>query len=208
MLKYPVEAIAHAISAFVSRAQRLFWWIHIESSHTVEERKVNLLGHLEEKKQIVADLTEKFQSAQSVVVIDYKGVNAKQTTKLRKTLRENGVDYVVAKNTLLRRAATECGYEALSDAFVGVSAVAFCNDDVVKPANLISKFIKEEKICVMKAGVIEGEVIDAAKVEVLGSLPGKEALLAQVAACFLAPLSNVCYALDAVRKKAEEEATA
>lgn len=166
------------------------------------------MSSIDSKKQIVADLQEKFQNAQSVVVIDYTGVNAKQTTELRKTLRENGVDYVVAKNTLFKRAAEGAGYEGLNDYFKGVSAAAFCAEDVVRPANLLSKFIKDNKIMLIKGGIIEGEVIDAAKVEVLGNLPSREGLLSQVASCFKAPLQNVCYALDAVRKKQEEEASA
>lgn len=173
-----------------------------------KEREVNLLSSLETKKQIVTDLQQKFEAAQSVVVVDYTGVNAKQTTDLRKELRENGVDYVVAKNTLFKRAAEGAGYTGLDDIFAGVSAAAFCADDPVKPANVLTKFIKANKVMTVKGGILEGEIIDAAKVDVLGALPSKEGLLSQVASCFKAPLQNVCYALDAVRKKAEEEATA
>lgn len=166
------------------------------------------MNQREDKKQIVADLKEKFEKAVSVVVVDYTGVNAKQTTNIRKSFRENGVEYIVAKNTLLKRAANDAGITGLDDSFSGVTAIAFCYDDAVKPASIVSKFIKDEKVMVIKSGLLEGEVLDAAKVEKLGSLPSKEILLAQVASCFLAPLRNVAYALDAVRKKAEEEASA
>lgn len=168
------------------------------------------MGSIEQKKVVVGELTEKFKTARATVVVDYLGVNAKQTTLLRKTLRENGVDYVVAKNTLLKRAADEAGFKDLEDYFTGVTAIAFSNDDEVKAANLIAKFIKDEKILKIKGGTLEDRVLDAKKVEILGSLPSKEALLSQVASCFLAPLQNVCYALEAVRKKAagEDEATA
>ena len=71
------------------------------------------MGQLEQKKLIVADLSEKFKNAQSVVVVDYTGMNAKQTTELRKQLREKNVEYIVAKNTLLKRAAEENGYGEL-----------------------------------------------------------------------------------------------
>lgn len=169
------------------------------------EREVNLLSTFESKKQIVTDLQAKFEAAKSVVVVDYTGVNAKQTTALRKSMREGNVEYVVAKNTLFLRAAKEAGYTGMDEMFTGVSAVAFCAEDEVKPASILSKFIKDNKIMVLKGGILEGEVIDAAKVEVLGSLPSKEELLSKVASCFKGPLQNVCYALDAVRKKAEEE---
>lgn len=166
------------------------------------------MGQLEEKKLIVADLSAKFKNAQSVVVVDYTGLNAKQTTELRKQLRESNVEYVVAKNTLLKLAAVENGYEALTDVFTGVTAVAFCDSDVVAPANIICKFIKDNKILTIKGGIAEGEVIDVAKVEALGALPSKEVLLSKVAYCFKAPLQKVAMALEAIRVKAEEEPTA
>ncbi len=166
------------------------------------------MGQLEEKKLIVADLSAKFKNAQSVVVVDYTGLNAKQTTELRKQLRESNVEYVVAKNTLLKRAAVENGYEALSDVFNGVTAVAFCDNDVVAPANIICKFIKDNKVLTIKGGIAEGEIIDVAKVEALGALPSKEVLLSKVAYCFKAPLQKVAMALEAIRVKAEEEPTA
>ena len=166
------------------------------------------MGQLEEKKLIVADLTEKFKNAQSVVVVDYTGLNAKQTTDLRKQLRENNVEFIVAKNTLLKRAAAECGYEALNDVFAGVTAVAFCADDVVAPANIICKFVKDNKVMTIKGGIAEGEVNDVAKVEALGALPSKEVLLSKVAYCFKAPLQKVAMVFEAKRRKDEEEATA
>ena len=166
------------------------------------------MGQLEEKKLIVADLSAKFKNAQSVVVVDYTGLNAKLTTELRKQLRESNVEYVVAKNTLLKRAAVENGYEALSDVFNGVTAVAFCDNDVVAPANIICKFIKDNKVLTIKGGIAEGEIIDVAKVEALGALPSKEVLLSKVAYCFKAPLQKVAMALEAIRVKAEEEPTA
>lgn len=167
------------------------------------------MGQLEAKKQIVQELTEKFQNAQSVVVVDYTGVNAKQTTELRKSFRESNVEYLVAKNTLLKRAAEAAGYAELGDVFQGVTAVAFSAEDVVAPASIVSKFIKDNKVMEVKGGILEGEIISADKVKVVGELPSKEVLLSQVASCFLAPVQNVAYALEAIRKQAEEqEATA
>jgi large subunit ribosomal protein L10 len=169
---------------------------------------VNLLGQLEAKKQIVADLKDKFTNAQSIVVVDYTGVNAKQTTNLRKSLREAGVDYIVTKNTLFKRAAEESGYGELADVFTGVTAVAFCAEDVIAPANIICKFIKDEKVMTIKGGAAEGKVVDVDQINVLGTLPGRETLLAQVAMCFKAPLQKVCFALEEIRKKAEAEGQA
>lgn len=158
------------------------------------------MSSLNEKKALVADLTEKFQESKATVVVDYLGINAKQTTELRKLLRENDVHYVVAKNTLLKRAAADAGQKGLDDLFQGVTAIAFSPDEVAA-ANLISKFSKDNNILTVKGGSLEGEAIDADKVKVLGSLPSREGLLSQVASVFKAPLQNVVYALEAVRKK-------
>ena len=144
------------------------------------------MGSREGKEQIVSELTEQFKSAQAVVVVDYRGISVAQDTKLRKELRENGVKYVVAKNTLLSIAAKEAGFEGICDTFKGVTSVAFCD----------------------KGGILEGEVIDAAKVQALSELPSKEILLAQVASCFQAPIQRLCYVFEEIRKKKEEEATA
>lgn len=166
------------------------------------------MGSREGKKQIVSELTEQFKSAQAVVVVDYRGISVAQDTKLRKELRENGVKYVVAKNTLLSIAAREAGFEGICDTFKGVTSVAFCDSDAVAPARIIGKFSKDNKILTVKGGILEGEVIDAAKVQALSELPSKEILLAQVASCFQAPIQRLCYVFEEIRKKKEEEATA
>lgn len=143
------------------------------------------MGSREGKEQIVSELTEQFKSAQAVVVVDYRGISVAQDTKLRKELRENGVKYVVAKNTLLSIAAKEAGFEGICDTFKGVTSVAFCDSDAVAPARIIGKFSKDNKILTVKGGILEGEVIDAAKVQALSELPSKEILLAP--GCVLLP---------------------
>lgn len=164
------------------------------------------MGSLEGKKQIVAELKEKFVQAKAVVVVDYRGITVAQITKLRKELREAGVEYLVMKNTLLSIAAKEAGYEGITDVFKGVTAVAFCNDDVIAPARIIGKFSKDNKVLEMKGGILEGEVISAEKVQALSELPSKEILLAQVASCFQAPIQRLAYVFEEIRKKQEEVA--
>lgn len=161
------------------------------------------MGSLEGKKQIVAELVEKFKQAPAVVVVDYRGVSVAQITKLRKELREAGVEYVVVKNTLLTIAAKEAGVEGITEVFKGVTAIAFGSDDVVAPAKIIGKFIKENKIMEVKGGILEGKVIDAEAVVALGDLPSKEVLLAQVASCFQAPIQRLAYVLEEIRKSKE-----
>ena len=95
---------------------------------------------LEQKKQIVADLTAKLQSAVSGVVVDYKGINVADDTKLRKELREAGVDYFVVKNTLLSRAAKEAGINGLDPVLEGTTALAISDTEYAAGARILSKF--------------------------------------------------------------------
>lgn len=161
------------------------------------------MGALESKKEIVAELTERFKTAGTIVVVDYRGLTVAQATTMRKQLREAGVDYRVVKNTLLTIAAKEAGYEEITPLFKGVTAIAFGGDDIVAPAQIISKFSKDNKVLELKGGILEGKVIDQAGVIALGELPPKEVLLAQVASCFQAPIQRLAYVLEEVRKSQE-----
>lgn len=164
------------------------------------------MGSLEGKKVEVAELVEKFKAAKTVVVVDYRGLTVAQATKLRKELREAGVDYRVVKNTLLTIAAKEAGVEGITSCFKGVTAIAFGGEDVVAPAQIITKFSKDNKIMEVKGGILEGEILSAEGVIALGELPPKEVLLAQVASCFQAPIQKLAYVFEEIRKKQEETA--
>lgn len=161
------------------------------------------MGSLEGKKAVVAELVEKFKNANTVVVVDYRGLTVAQATKIRKELREAGIDYRVVKNTLLTIAAKEAGYEELTPLFKGVTAIAFGAEDVVAPAQIITKFSKDNKVIEVKGGILEGKVLDQAGVQALGDLPSKEVLLAQVASCFQAPIQRMAYVLEEIRKSKE-----
>ena len=166
------------------------------------------MGSLEGKKQVVAELVEKFNAAKTVVVVDYRGLTVAQATKLRKQLREAGVEYRVVKNTLLSIAAKEAGAEALVPTFKGVTAIAFGGEDLIAPAQIIAKFAKDNKLPEIKGGLLEGEFLDKDGVVALGELPSKEVLLAQVASCFQAPIQRMAYVLEEVRKSKDTEETA
>lgn len=111
------------------------------------------MGSLEGKKAVVAELVEKFNASKTIVVVDYRGLTVAQATKLRKQLREAGVDYRVVKNTLLTIAAKEAGADALVPTFKGVTAIAFGGEDLIAPAQIIAKFSKENKILEIKRSV-------------------------------------------------------
>ncbi len=164
---------------------------------------------LEQKKQAVAELTEKLKGAVAGVVVDYKGINVADDTKLRKELREAGVEYCVVKNTMLRFAAKEVGYEALDSVLEGTTAIAISSEDQVAAAKILTKFAEGSNgKFVVKAGFVDGGVIDAAKVAELGKLPNKEALLSMLCSALQGNLRGLAVAINAIAEKNGEGAEA
>lgn len=170
----------------------------------------------QEKLQTVADIKEKLSTTKGAVLTNYRGLTVAQDTKLRRKLREAGVEYRVFKNTMTRIAAKEAGIEGLDPYLEGPTAIAISYTDPVAPAKIISDFVKENKLQALevKAGIVEGKVIDANGVKALSNLPPREVLIAQVLAGFQAPIAgfvnvlsgtmrNLVYALEAVRKQKE-----
>jgi large subunit ribosomal protein L10 len=155
---------------------------------------------LEQKKQIVAELTEKLKSACAGVIVDYKGINVADDTKLRKELREAGVDYFVVKNTLLSRAAKEAGLEGLDPVLEGTTALAVSKEDHVAAARILCKFAETNKSIKTKAGFVEGKTIDVAEVENLAKLPSKEVLVAKALGGLNAPITGFVTVLNGTMK--------
>ena len=138
------------------------------------------------------------------VLVDYKGINVEDDTKLRRQLREAGVEYAVIKNTLIRFAAKELGFEALDEHLNGTTALAISTtDDVIAPAKILGDFAKTHENFTIKAGYLEGKVVDADEVKKLASMPSKEVLIAQVLYSFNYPIMQLAIACDAIVKKAE-----
>lgn len=169
-----------------------------------------------QKQAMVADLKDIFVNAKGVVFTAYTGITVAQDTKLRRKFREAGVEYRVIKNTMAMIAAKETEKEGLLPTFEGATAMAFSKEDAVAPAKVLADFAKEEKIEALqvKAGLVEGSVIDAAGVKALADLPPREVLVAQVLAGMQSPIvgfvnvlqgtiRNLVYALEAVRKQKE-----
>lgn len=151
-----------------------------------------------EKQASVAELKEKFASAKSVILADNKGLSVAEATKLRRELRGVGAEFKVAKNTLIRIAARESGIEGLDTYLEGPTTLAFSYEDEVAAAKKLKEIFAKEKNpkLIMKAGVLEGRVIDAEGVKGLADLPAKEVLLAQVLGGIQAPLQGVVGALN------------
>ena len=173
---------------------------------------------LEEKKQLVADLTEKFKNSAGGVLVDYQGINVEQDTKMRTELRNAGVDYFVFKNTLARLAVKQCGFEELLPVLVNMTAIATSEKDPVAPAKILTAYAEKIESFKIKAGFVEGAVIDDAGVNRLATLPAKEELVAKVLGGLQAPiyglvnvlngnLRGLACVLQAIHdKKAEENA--
>lgn len=170
--------------------------------------EVNQLSEtiIAKKAQIVDTVVEKFNSAVSIVVMDYRGLTVEQVTELRKQLREAGVQMEVVKNTYLRRAADKAGYEGLDDTFTGPTAVAFSNEDVVAPAKIIANFAKSADALEIKGGMIEGKVATLDEINALATLLSRDGLLSMLLSVLQAPVRNVAYAVKAVADSKDEPA--
>lgn len=158
------------------------------------------------KETLVQAAAEKFESAASVVIVDYRGLTVEEVTNLRKQLRDAGVEMKVIKNSILSRAAKKVGLDGLDEVFTGPTAVAFSNDDVVAPATIIDEFAKDAKALEIKGGVIEGKVSSVEQITALAKLPNREGLLSMLLSVLQAPVRNVAYAVKAVAEKNEEVA--
>ena len=158
---------------------------------------------LSEKQAMVAQLAEKMKNATSGVLVDYKGITVEEDTKLRSELRKANVEYTVVKNTLVRFAANQIGFEELDGVLHGTTAMAV--DDPTAPARLLAEFAKShDKYFNIKAGFLEGKVVDVATIESLAAIPPKDILLSTVLGTMMAPVAALARVLQAVADKKSE----
>lgn len=160
---------------------------------------------LEMKKQQVADLSERIKNSCAGVIVDYKGINVEDDTKLRRELREANVEYTVVKNTLLGRAAEDAGLAGLEPVLEGTTAIATSVDDYVASARILQKFADGHDNFSIKSGYLDGEVIPLEKIMALAKLPSREVLLATVCSVFNAPIAAFARAVQAIVDKGDSE---
>lgn len=163
---------------------------------------------LEQKKADTEALVEKFRSAVSGVLVSYAGITVEQDTALRKALREAGVDYRVYKNTMTERACVEAGYPALKDHLGGMTAFALSKEDAVAPAKILKEYAEKIATFEVRAGFVDGEVLDSKGVEELASIPNKETLVCKIMMGMQNPLYKLAYALQAIIDKSGENVPA
>lgn len=159
--------------------------------------------NLELKKEAVAEIKQKFDQAQSVVVVDFKGITVEQVTELRAKFREAGVEYCVLKNTLVHRALMDSKLDGFDAMLTGPSAFAFGMKDVVSPAKVVYDFVANAKtnIVTVKGGLMGDIVLNAAKVEELAKTPSRNELLARLLGSLQSSIGGFVRVLDAIATK-------
>jgi large subunit ribosomal protein L10 len=156
---------------------------------------------VETKQQIVNDLVEKFQKAQACVIVNYAGITVENDTALRKELTAAGVKYSVIKNTLIKRACEKTGYNDLTNVLEGMTAVATSETDPVAAAKILSNYAEKIETFEIKAGFVDGKVLDKDGVNELAKLPSKEILIGKVLGSLQSSLYSLAYVLQAVVDK-------
>jgi large subunit ribosomal protein L10 len=162
------------------------------------------MGVREEKQQTVSAIAEKLRDSVSTVIVDYRGLNVAQVTELRKQLRDSGVEFKVYKNSLARRATQETNLTELDSYLVGPTAIAFSKEDVVAPAKVLAEFAKKNDKLEIKAGIVEGKVVEYSEIKALADLPSREGLLSMLLSVLQAPIRNFALVTKAVAEQKEE----
>ena len=155
------------------------------------------------KAEVIADLTAAFADTTAVVICDYKGLTVSKLEALRKAARAKDTSVQVVKNTLATIALKNAG---MSGVEIKDTNIFVWSDDVISAAKIAADFAKENEQFVIKAGYLDKEPADVAKIEAFAKLPGRDELLGMLAATWMAPVTNLAIGIDALRKKKEEEA--
>lgn len=159
---------------------------------------------IENKKVLVSEIKEKFENSQSAVVVEYRGLNVTEITALRRQLHEENIEFKVYKNTMMRRAVEGTDYEGLTDALTGPNAIAF-SDDAVAPARVLATFAKKHKKLVLKAGVVDGNVVNQDEIKELSALPNHDGMIAMLLGMFQSPIRSFAYAVSQVAEQRAEQ---
>ena len=163
---------------------------------------------LAQKQAVVAELAEQLKNSPAGVVVNYQGITVEADTKMRKALREAGVEYKVLKNSLTGRACDEVGLGDMKQYLTGMTAIAIGTTDPVAPAKVLKEYAEKIESFQILAGYLDGAVVDANTVNTLADIPSKEVLIAKLLGSIKSPLYGLAYALQAVVDKDGEAAPA
>jgi large subunit ribosomal protein L10 len=154
-----------------------------------------------DKVAVVDDVKARMTSSAATLLTDYRGLTVAELSQLRAELRKTNASYRIAKNTLMRRAASEAGFEGLDELLVGPTALVFCEDDPVGPAKALKAFAKDHPELVVKGGYLDGQVLDEAEAVKLADLASRDELLATLAGLMYGALANTARLLKAPIEK-------
>ena len=159
------------------------------------------MAKVELKQPVVAEISAGIANAQSVVLVDYRGLTVEQDTELRKKLREAGVCYKVYKNTMMNFAFKGTEFEGLAPYLNGPSAMAYSSEDATAPARVLAEFAKKASKLELKAGVVEGNVYDAKGMEAIANIPSRDVLIGRLLGSMQSPITNFARVLKQIAEK-------
>ncbi|MCM1156468.1 MAG: 50S ribosomal protein L10 [Roseburia sp.] len=159
------------------------------------------MAKVEMKKTVVDEISAAIKDAQSVVLVDYRGLTVEQDTALRKELREAGINYKVYKNTMMNFAFKGTDCEALLPYLEGPSAVAISTEDATAPARVLCKFAKTADKLEIKGGIVEGVAYDAAGITNISKIPSREELLSKLLGSIQSPITNFARVMNQLAEK-------
>ena len=152
---------------------------------------------LENKKNVVIEIADKFKNSGSTVIAEYRGLSVAEVTELRRKLREENVEMKVYKNTLASLAADAAGVSDLKETLTGPNALVFGPDETAA-SRILAQFAKKHKALVLKGGIVEGKVVDLDTINELSALPNREGMLSMLLSVLQAPVAQFARAVNAV----------
>lgn len=159
------------------------------------------MAKVELKQPIVEEISQQIKDAQSVVLVDYRGLTVEQDTQLRKQLREAGITYKVYKNTLMNFAFKGTDLESMSSLLEGPNAIAISKEDATAPARVLAKFAKTAPALELKAGVVEGTFYDENGIKAIANVPSREELLSKLLGSLQSPITNLARVLNQIAEQ-------
>lgn len=166
------------------------------------------MAKVELKAPIVQEISDSIKDAQSVVIVDYRGLTVAEDTQLRKQLREAGVTYKVYKNTFMNFAFKGTDFESLSGVLEGPNAIAISTTDATAPARVLAEFAKKAPKLEIKAGVVEGNFYDAEGMKAISAIPSREVLLSKLLGSMQSPITNFARVIKQIAEQGGEAAPA
>ena len=157
-----------------------------------------------EKQVVIDEIKDKFERAESAVVIDYMGITVEEANAMRSKLREANVDYTVYKNTLVKRAIDGTDFAQLAEVLEGPSAFAFSYDDATAPARVLNQAIKDFKKMEFKGGFVEGEYYDKDSLTQIANIPSRDELIAKFMGSIQSPIANFARVVNQIAEAKAE----